>query len=119
MKEETMQKQAVVFVVLILMMALSATVFAKANFDNIAGEVKEGVVTINGIMVNKDRVKALAALDEVLEMVDKKGGDAQAELHKSLGRLKYYLSKYNWDRARRILKGIMEDLDLEYQPTYP
>lgn len=114
-----MQKQAIVFVVLVLLMALPAAVISKPNFDDIAEEIKEGVVTINEIMVGKDRVKALAAIDDALEMVDENGGDAQEDLHRNLGRLKYYLSKYNWDRARRVLKGIMEDLGLEYQPTYP
>lgn len=113
-----MYRQIFRVLALALILASPSLVFGQSSDKDFDEKVVEGIVEVNSLMVEKDRVKALKAIDDVLLLLDTQGDGAYQDTGERLDRVKFFLSKYNWDRARRILKGAMEDIGLEYQPTY-
>ncbi|MGB3211475.1 MAG: hypothetical protein WBB19_12280 [Desulforhopalus sp.] len=92
--------------------------FANGRLSGVDEEIKEGVIKVNELMVDKDRERSLAAINEVAGQL--RGIEVEPELsvYQNLERLEFYLSKYEWIKARRILKGLMDDMGLSYKPTY-
>lgn len=114
-----MKKFNIVYVLAIFLSMIAAPGYADQSLANIDDEIKQDVVKINEIMIEKERVEALAVIDRTLAKLEGTSDAAEIDVYQNLNRLKFHLSKYEWDMARRILDDFMAELGLEYQPTFP
>ena len=81
-------------------------------------EAQAELEQINELMTEKKRPEALAGIQDLIGKLEGADSKEKEDLRNYLKRLDFYLSKYNWDMARRVMMGIMEDQGLEYEKTY-
>lgn len=113
-----MRKISWLFVVLSLLFLSTSLCLAEGRLSDVDADIKKGVVEINDIMTEKDREKALDAINELAGKLAGMKKESEYSVWQNLERLEFYLSKYEWAKSRRILEGLMDDMGLQYEPTY-
>jgi len=108
------------FFILVLMAALIGVgnVQASGRLAGVDENIKERVIEINSIMVSKDRDESLKAINELADTLRTTKKEWEYSVLQNVERIEFFISKYDWVKARRILKDLMTDMNLEYQPTY-
>ncbi len=101
-----------------ILLLVSQNSFANGRLSDVDRDIKKGVIEINELMVDRNRDEALESINEVSSQLRGKKYEPEFSVYQNLERLEFYLRKTEWVMARRILKSLMTDMDLEYQPTY-